>query len=181
MAGKTKFLLHVCCAPCSTHVIESLKEKLDITCYFYNPNIWPISEYRTRLKDARGFCRRIGMPIMLGSYDSELWILATRGFEDEPEGGKRCEICFYFRLLDTARTASRLGFDLFGTTLTISPHKNPEAVNEAGRRAGRVTGMAFCEGDYKKKDGFLRSIELSKKYHLYRQSYCGCRYSIRTP
>ncbi len=176
-----KLLLHVCCAPCSTHVIESLGEKFDLTCYFYNPNIWPTSEYRLRLDDARRFCRKVRIPIIVGSYDSNLWNLAIRGFEDEPEGGKRCEICFYFRLLDTARSASRLAFDLFGTTLTISPHKIVHAVNSAGRRAGISAGIAFYKADFKKGHGFLRSIELSKKHALYRQKYCGCKYSIKRP
>lgn len=178
MADKTKFLLHVCCAPCSTHVIETLRERFDLTCYFYNPNIWPVNEYTLRLDDSRGFCRSFRIPIIVGSYDNAPWSQAIRGLEDEPEGGERCGVCFYFRLLEAAGTASRLGFDLFGTTLTVSPHKNAVAVNAAGRRAGLAAGITFHEADFKKGDGFLRCVELSKKHHLYRQSYCGCRYSV---
>ena len=181
IASQKRFLLHVCCAPCSTHVIESLREKFDLTCYFYNPNIWPISEYRSRLEEARRFCQKIRIPILVGAYDSATWNMAIRGLEDEPEGGKRCQICFRFRLIDTARTAARLGFDLFGTTLTVSPHKNSERVNPAGKTAGNSAGIAFYEADFKKGNGFQRSIELSKEHHLYRQGYCGCKFSLKEP
>lgn len=174
-------LLHVCCAPCSTHVIESLGERFDLTCYFYNPNIWPVREYRLRLNDARRFSRLSGVPALIGSYDSDLWTSATSGLEGEPEGGRRCEICFRLRLESAAETAARLGFDLFGTTLTISPHKRAEAVNGAGRRAGKAACAPYLEADFKKEDGFLRSVELSKTHGLYRQMYCGCRYSMRDP
>jgi len=181
MGKGKKLLLHVCCAPCSTHVIESLGERYEITCYFYNPNIWPLDEYRLRLNEARRLGRLSKVPMLIGPYDSAIWMKATRGLEEEPEGGRRCEICYRLRLDDAAETAASHGFDLFGTTLTISPHKRAAAVNEAGKRAAHAVGTAFLEADFKKGGGFPRSIELSKKHGLYRQQYCGCRYSMRDP
>jgi epoxyqueuosine reductase len=179
MSKGKKLLLHVCCAPCSTHVIESLGERFEITCYFYNPNIWPLGEYRLRLNEARQLCRMSNVPMLIGPYDSALWMKATRGLEEEPEGGRRCEICYRFRLSNAADTAASHCFDLFATTLTISPHKRAAAVNKAGKMAAHAAGTAFLAADFKKGGGFLRSIELSKKHDLYRQRYCGCGYSMR--
>lgn len=179
MSERKKLLLHVCCAPCATHVIETLGGSFEITCYFDNPNIWPLGEYRLRLEETRRLARLIKVPVLIGPYDTALWMRATRGLEEEPEGGRRCEICYRLRLGNAAETAAALGFDLFCTTLTISPHKRAAAVNEAGTRAARDAGASFLEADFKKGGGFQRSVRLSDTYGLYRQRYCGCRYSMR--
>ncbi|UCD92911.1 MAG: epoxyqueuosine reductase QueH [Methanobacteriota archaeon] len=174
-----KLMLHVCCAPCSTHVIEKLREDYDLTCYFYGPNIHPEEEYRRRLEEARDYCGSQGIAFVEGEYDASEWLEAVKGHEEDAEGGERCKICYEFRLKNTAEAARRLGFDPFTTTLTLSPHKKADVINEIGRQIGARTGIRFLEEDFKKMDGFKRSVQMSKDHGLYRQSYCGCEFSKR--
>lgn len=182
--GKTLFL-HCCCAPCSSYVLEYLSRYFTITVFYYNPNITESEEYRKRAAEQKrlveafnreGKCR---FPVTFteGKYDPELFLEAVKGYEEEPEGGARCGICFGLRLREAAVLAAEGGYDYFTTTLTISPLKNAGRLNEIGEAAGKSAGVAFLPSDFKKKNGYKRSIELSKEYDLYRQNYCGCIFS----
>lgn len=174
-----KLLLHSCCGPCSTQVIDFLKKDYDITIYYYNPNIDTDEEYQHRLSEQMRYCNIIGIPVIEDGYHNKDFIDRIKGFENEIEGGARCKICFKLRLQKTAKKAKAYGFDVFGTTLTVSPHKNAEIINAIGKSVGFEEDVEFLEGNYKKQDGYKKSIELSKKYNLYRQSYCGCKFSKR--
>ena len=188
-----KLLLHACCAPCSSYCLEYLREYFDVTVFFYNPNITEEAEYRKRVIEEKRliaeYNRQIeeknfeGMnsdekarkiEIIEGEYVPKDFYDAARGYEDCKEGGERCRKCFELRLNETARVARERGFDFFTTTLTISPLKNADVLNEVGREAG---GDMFLPSDFKKKNGYKRSIELSKMFDLYRQDYCGCSFS----
>ena len=178
-----KLLLHACCAPCSSYCMEFLRNYFDVTVFFYNPNITEEAEYRKRVLEEK---RLIGeynklegrkIEIMEGEYKPSDFFEAVRGLEDCREGGERCRKCFELRLSETARVARDNGFDFFTTTLTISPLKNADVLNEVGEAAGEAVGIAFLPSDFKKKEGYKRSIELSKEYGLYRQDYCGCSFS----
>ena len=180
-AEPPRLLLHCCCAPCSSYVLEYLSEYFRITCFFYNPNITEEEEYRKRAGELR---RLIGaMPMKYraefreGPYDPEEYFLASEGLESEREGGLRCHACFRLRLRKAAEEAALGGYDFYTTTLTISPLKNAPAINAIGEALGRDCGVAWLPSDFKKKNGYLRSIELSKEYGLYRQNYCGCVFS----
>jgi epoxyqueuosine reductase len=168
-------LLHVCCAPCSTEVLERLKE-YSVTVFFLNPNIHPEQEYERRLAEVQRFCRRKGIPCEEGRYNPEEWSLLMRGLEDEPEGGLRCERCYRMRLHATAHHAKG-SYDLISTTLTISPHKKAVVVNRIGQEIEEVTGVPFLEADWKKQAGFEKSLAHSRVHGLYRQDYCGCSFS----
>ncbi len=178
MSDRKKLLLHICCAPDATYVISALRD-YNLTGYFYNPNIYPEEEYILRLREMEGLAEKLGISLHPSSYDPERWFELTKGLEYEPERGRRCEICFRMRLESTARLAEEEGFDIFTTTLTISPHKDAELINKIGREIAANLRVEFMEADFKKKDGFKKSVELSKKYGLYRQDYCGCIYSKR--
>ena len=176
-------LLHACCAPCSSYVLEYLSGIVSITVFFYNPNITQKEEYMKRVEEEK---RLIGtlpavypITFLEGSYRPEVFFAAAKGLENEPEGGRRCERCFALRLNETARVAAERGFDLFTTSLTISPLKNAALLNEIGEEAAARYGVRFLNSDFKKKNGYKRSIELSAEYGLYRQNYCGCIYSKR--
>ena len=180
MSDKPQILLHACCAPCTPHVLNLLSEKYKVSVFFYNPNIQPEQEYRLRENEIQDFSKHAGFKLLVGSYDERSWLDAVRGLEQEPEGGRRCDICFEFRLKAAAIKAQQLGIPFFTTTLTVSPLKNAGRVNEAGRRAQKtVEGPEFIEADFKKKDGFKISTELSKQHGFYRQNYCGCMFSKR--
>ena len=196
-----RLLLHSCCAPCSSHVMEYLREYFALTVFYYNPNITVSEEYEKRLmeekrlieaynrqvetRDFTGMhstaaAKRIG--ILEAAYDPEAWFEAVRGLEECPEGGDRCSVCFEMRLRASARAAAGKGhslgrFDYFTTTLTISPLKNAAKLNEIGQRMAAEYGVSWLPSDFKKKDGYKRSIELSRKFGLYRQNYCGCVFS----
>lgn len=174
-----KLLLHSCCGPCSTQVIDFLKNDYDITIYYYNPNIDTDEEYQHRLSEQKRYCQNVGVPVVEDGYNSGDFLEKVKGFENEKEGGARCPICFKLRLQKTAQKAKTLGFDIFGTTLTVSPHKNAEIINAIGKSVGYDEDIEFLEGNYKKQDGYKKSIEFSKKYNLYRQNYCGCKFSRR--
>jgi epoxyqueuosine reductase len=175
----TKLLLHCCCAPCGTHPFRTLRERFDVTACFDNPNIQPVEEYRARLAEIQELAKRWQFTVVEGEPGAAEWLSAVRGHEDEPEGSVRCEICYRIRLERTARKAKTLGMDCFATTLSISPHKKAETINRIGRETGERIGIRFIEADFKKKDGFKISCELSRAEGLYRQDYCGCLYSRR--
>ena len=170
-------LLHTCCAPCSPHIFELLREKYDVAAFFYNPNIQPEEEYNLRREELKKFCGRIGISFIEGEYNIENWSEAVCGLEHEPEGGRRCEVCFKMRLERTAQQARETGCAIFATTLTVSPHKNASLINQIGVEAGVKFGVMFLEADFKKKEGFKKSAELSRQFGFYRQNYCGCVYS----
>lgn len=177
-------LLHACCAPCSSYVLEYLAQYMQITVFFYNPNITRPEEYRKRVEEEKRLIRELPakypVAFLEGSYEPEQFFEAVKGLEKEPEGGKRCEVCFKLRLEEAARVATENGgFDFFTTSLTISPLKNADLLNEVGEAAGEKYGIPFLPSDFKKKNGYKRSIELSREYDLYRQDYCGCIFSER--
>ena len=178
-----RLLLHSCCAPCSSYVLEYLSGYFEITVLYYNPNIYPPCEYELRVNEEESLISRMSFvhPVKLvkGAYDPEVFYETVRGLEKEPEGGRRCFKCYELRLLEAARQASAGGYDFFTTTLSISPLKSAEKLNEIGERLGREWHAAYLPSDFKKRDGYKRSIELSREYGLYRQDYCGCAYSVR--
>lgn len=174
-------LLHACCAPCSSAVLEKLSQFFEITIYYYNPNISPYEEYEKRVHEIKRFTNEIKtknkIHFMEGKYDPETFVEISKGLENEPEGGARCNKCYHLRLKETALVAKQNNFDYFTTTLSISPYKNAEKLNRIGRMLEKEYEIHYLVSDFKKKDGYKRSIELSKKYNLYRQDYCGCIYS----
>jgi predicted adenine nucleotide alpha hydrolase (AANH) superfamily ATPase len=176
---KPRLLLHMCCAPCSTHVINLLRKKYAVETFFYNPNIHPRGEYRLRYLESKSFTERIGIAFHKGDYSPGEWFKKISGHEKDKEGGERCCICFQIRLEMTAKKAASEGFEYFTTTLTISPHKNADIINSIGREVASRYGVEFLEANFKKKDGFKTSVGLSRRHGLRRQSYCGCIYSIR--
>ena len=176
-------LLHACCAPCSSYVLEYLSWYFKITVLYYNPNIEPKGEYDKRTNELVRLTKEMPLPfdveVICGEYDEKVFRDAVNGLENEPEGGKRCRVCFRLRLEEAARIAKAGNYDYFTTTLSISPHKNADVLNEIGEELGRQYQIAWLPSDFKKKGGFQRSIELSSQYGLYRQDYCGCIYSMR--
>lgn len=176
-----RLLLHVCCAPCSSYCLEYLSDYFDITVYYFNPNITSPDEYAYRLSEEERYIslRDFKNPVSMteSDYDPQSFFDAVKGLEREPEGGKRCGRCFRLRLEASARKAKELGFDCFTTTLTISPLKNAALLNEIGEEMGAKYGVMWLPSDFKKKEGYKRSIVLSKEYDLYRQNYCGCVFS----
>jgi len=172
-----RVLLHICCGVCSSGVIERLKEEgFEVTGFFYNPNIHPEEEYNRRLEVAQQVSRILDFELIEGEYDKDNWFKLTENLKDEPEGGKRCEVCFRIRLEKSAKKANELNIPYFTTTLSISPHKNVSIINKVGKE---LSNENFLERDFKKRDGTKLAIEFSKKYNLYRQNYCGCVYSRR--
>jgi len=180
-SDRPHLLLHVCCAPCSSYVLEYLTRYFKITILFYNPNITPEDEYQYRLCELKRLIREGGyeesVRLIEGRYDPSEFFEMAKGMEDLPERGARCYHCYRLRMREAAREAARLGADYFTTSLSISPHKNAAWINEIGEELGREYGVAHLPSDFKKKSGYLRSIELSGQYHLYRQNYCGCIFS----
>lgn len=173
-------LLHACCAPCSSYVIEYLEKHFDLTLYFYNPNITDTVEFAYRLNELERFvCERPGedIKIIAPEASSREFYDAVRGFEDIPEGGERCFRCYRLRLEKTAEAAARGGYDFFCTTLSISPYKNSDMLCRIGLELEQRYGVRYLPSDFKKHGGYLRSIELSSIYSLYRQNYCGCGFS----
>ncbi len=178
---KKKMLLHSCCGPCSTSVIDRLKEEYDLTIFYYNPNIYPREEYQKRLAEQQKYVSLIGLDIVVvdGTYvDNADFESHCVGLENEKEGGARCSVCFAYRLDKTAQYAKQNGYDIFATTLTVSPHKNAKVINDIGLKIAQKYNIEYLVADFKKQDGYLKSIRLSQKYSLYRQNYCGCKYSL---
>ena len=174
-----KLLLHICCGPCATHVLEVLSHQYDITGYFCNPNIYPEEEYIKRLDAAHEAAKKLNIPLIEGEYTSQIFYNAVKGYENEPENGKRCTICYRLRLSGTALYAAGNSFDCIASTLTLGPQKKASVINPIGKEETESAGLTFIEGDWKKKDGFKRSCELSREYGIYRQNYCGCMFSMR--
>lgn len=185
-AKKPSLLLHSCCAPCSSYVLEYLRQYFCITVFYYNPNIYPAEEYDEREREQKRLIREMNAApeagricFAAGEYRPEQFFFAVRGLEKESEGGSRCTECFRLRLFETAKRAREEGFDYFTTTLTLSPLKDAERLNRLGEEAASEFHVPFLHSDFKKKNGYQRSLELSREYGLYRQNYCGCVFSRR--
>ena len=176
---KPTLLLHSCCAPCSSSVIERLKDYFDITVLYYNPNIEPISEYEKRKQEQIKLLNIFNIKYMECDYDNDLFHKMSEGLENIPERGIRCHKCYKLRLDYTANLAKKNNFEYFSTTLTVSPYKLSNVINEIGIELDSIYNVKYLVNDFKKQNGYKRSIELSKKYDLYRQNYCGCIYSKR--
>lgn len=193
---RPKLLLHACCAPCSSYCLEYLREFFDVTVFFYNPNITDSAEYKKRVEEEKRLIGEYNRQVELGAFDGmnstqkaaridiiegdynpEDFYTASKGLENCPEGGERCRKCFELRLSETAKIASEKGFQYMTTTLTISPLKNADVLNEVGELAAAKEGVTFLPSDFKKKEGYKRSIELSRRFDLYRQDFCGCSFS----
>ena len=171
-------LLHSCCAPCSSSVLEQLKNEFDITVLYYNPNIYPETEYLKRLNEQIDYLNKINIKYIIANYDPNEYNDAIKGKEHLPEKSSRCFQCYKFRLEKTAEIAKSKNFDYFTTTLSVSPHKNATFINEIGTSLSSEK-CKFLSSDFKKKNGYLRSIQLSKENNFYRQTYCGCEMSLR--
>lgn len=183
--ARPRLLLHSCCGPCSSYVLVYLMDYFDITVYYYNPCIAPAEEYEHRKTVQQGLIRDLNAagcnPIAYveGPYEHETFLRLVRGHEEDREGGERCHLCYEQRLAAAGAYAAEHGFDWFCTTLSVSPYKNAQLLNETGLRIGQETGVPYLVSDFKKKNGYKRSIELSQEYGLYRQCYCGCEFSLR--
>jgi len=177
---KQKLLLHVCCGSCATWVIKTLIKDYNLTLFFYNPGIYPKEEYKLRLKDTKKVAKQyIGLKVIEGKYNHNNWKKKIAGHETDLEGGERCKICYYDRLEKTAKLAKKLNIPVFTTTLSISPHKKTEVINNIGMQIAKKHNLLFYAENFKAKDGFKKSVEMSKKLKLHRQNYCGCEYSFR--
>lgn len=176
---KKKLLLHSCCAPCSSACLERLKDAFDVIVYYYNPNLDTEKEFNLRAKEQQRLCDILSVKCVVEEFNKAEFLDVVKGLENEKEGGARCVKCFDLRLKRTAEKAKELDCDYFCTTLTISPLKNAQLINNIGERLEREIGQKYLVTDFKKKGGYLRSIELSKEYDLYRQNYCGCKFSKR--
>ncbi len=176
-------LLHACCAPCSSYCLEYLSQYFSITVLFYNPNISPAAEYQKRVDEIKRLISELPaknkISLIEGRYLPEEFYTSVKGLENEPEGGKRCHVCYELRLHEAAVVAKELGYDYFTTTLSISPLKDADKLNEIGKKLSDEYGISYLYSDFKKKNGYKRSIELSKEYKLYRQNFCGCVFSKR--
>lgn len=177
LEGKPKLLLHACCGPCSTYPIEELANIFDITIDFYNPNIENEEEFLKRLEELKSFIKDKNVKLEYLPYNHDEFLEVVKGLENEREGGRRCLECFKLRLEKSAKRAKEEDFDYFTTTLTISPLKNSQVLNQLGQRIGQEYDVQFLPSDFKKRNGYKRSVELSSEYNLYRQDYCGCEFS----
>lgn len=183
LIDKKRILLHSCCGPCSTAVIQRLLKDYRVSIFYYNPNITDPEEYELRkaeqIRFLDEFCGATGeiIDFIEGDYDSAIYYSAVKGMEQEAEGGLRCSECFKLRLEETARQAKGRSFDCFDTTLSVSPHKNFDVISDIGRALADIYGIEYVGGNYKKQDGFKISTDMAKQYNLYRQDYCGCEFS----
>jgi len=176
---KPKMLVHICCAPDALYVLGILKKNFMVSGYFYNPNIHPRKEYDLRLLETRRVAKSLNVTLYEDIYDTKRWFDITKKFRFEPEKGKRCDICYAMRLQKTAQKAKELNFDTFTTVMSLSPWKKSDVMNKIGLMFSFRYGINFLEANFKKKDGFRKSVELSKRHGLYRQNYCGCEFSRR--
>ena len=178
-----RVLLHSCCGPCSSSVLEYITQYFDVTLLWYNPNLYPKEEFDRRFRTQVELIEKMGLAdkvdILAEPWKSEDYYRRVKGLENEPEGGKRCAECFRLRLLETARLAKHYGYDYFCTTLTLSRHKDAVLINTIGEEIAKAVGVSWLPSDFKKRNGENRSIELSEQYGLYRQLYCGCEFSLR--
>lgn len=177
MKIKKKLLLHSCCAPCSSGVLEQLLEEFDVTVFFYNPNINTQEEYDKRARDQQKLCDILSVPCIITKYSPQVFLTAVTGREKDKEGQRRCNICFDIRLKETAKYAKANGFDVFTTTLSVSPYKNAQLLNIIGENISDKYNIEYQHANFKKNNGYLNSINNSKKYKLYRQKFCGCTFS----
>jgi len=182
----SKLLLHVCCGPCAVYVAKKLLEdyqgadlKSAPTLFFYNPNIYPFEEYQRRFQTVKTWAKKENFELIEGRFNQDDWLEKVKGLENEPEGGARCPVCFRMRLEETARTAKENGFEFFASTLTIGRNKKAEVINPIGAALAQKYGLKFIEADWKKQGGQEASNQLSKQENMYRQHYCGCRFSVR--
>lgn len=177
-------MLHVCCAPCSSYCLEYLSQYFKITVFYYNPNIHPVEEYSHRVNEVKRLISEMSfkypVDFIEGRNEPSEFYSAVKGYEKEKEAGERCFICYRQRLYETALKGKEMGFDYFTTTLSISPLKNAERINEIGQEIEKELGIKHLPSDFKKKNGYKRSIELSREHNLYRQNYCGCVFSLKT-
>lgn len=178
---RPKLLLHSCCGPCSSAVLELLNKYFEVDIYYYNPNIYPEEEFVKRSNTQEKLLKRLNDKVNFieGEYDYNLYKKTVSGLENEKEGGLRCKKCINLRMEEACRYAKEKGYDFFTTTLSVSPHKNSKMINEIGYALEEKYNIPYLYSDFKKKDGYKRSVLLSKEYDLYRQDYCGCEYSIR--
>jgi predicted adenine nucleotide alpha hydrolase (AANH) superfamily ATPase len=176
---KPKLLLHICCIGCGAYVSRELQQIYDVSLYFYNPNIYPQTEYDKRLEEIRKVAAMTDLKVLIESYDHAGWLAMVKGHEADPERGERCRMCYEYRLEKTAQKALSLGYPWFASTLTVSPHKNALWINEIGNNLSIKYGLNFLDRDFKKNDGFKKATQLSRELHLYRQDYCGCEFSLR--
>ncbi len=176
----SKILLHACCGICSAYPVSFLKDAgYEVVVYFYNPNIYPDVEYQKRLEAEKILCENSGVELLVEEYNQEEFFDYVKGFETEPEKGLRCDKCFELRLMKTANKAKELGIDNFTTSIVISPHKNFQKLSKIGEEIASKTGLNFLAIDFKKKDGFLKTNKIANSLSLYRQNYCGCKFSMR--
>jgi len=176
---ENKILLHACCGICSAYPIKLLKDKgYEVVVYFYNPNIYPLSEYQKRLEAEKTLCKAFNVELIEEIYDENEFLRHVKGYEDCPEKGARCPLCFELRLQKTAETAKKLGIKNFTTSIVISPHKNFALLSDIGKKIAQAEGLNYLDIDFKKQDGFLKTNKISKELNLYRQNYCGCRFSL---
>jgi len=178
---RPKLLLHACCAPCSSATLERLSAHFDLTILYYNPNIYPPEEYHRREAELERFVEQAGYhyPVVELPYDPQEFYTAVKGLENEPEKGARCTVCYRLRMRRAAQYAAEHGFDWFTTTLSISPHKDAKRINAIGQELEQEFGVKHLPSDFKKQNGYLRSLQLSEEYGLYRQDYCGCEFSAK--
>jgi len=184
-SGRLRLLLHSCCGPCSTATVERLADRYELTLFFYNPNITDAEEYAARLAAQQTFIKSWNagcaagqtLGFVEGTYEPERFLKTVKGLEGQPEGGERCRRCFQLRLLETAEQAAAGVYGAFTTTLTISPHKNSQIIAAVGEQVAAQAGVGYLAEDFKKHDGYRRSVELARRYNLYRQDYCGCCFS----
>jgi len=179
---RPSLLLHACCGPCSSSILELLCEHFDVTVLYYNPNIWPPAEYRRRADEMARFIAEAklrGVTLAEAEYDPQDFYEVAEALADEPEKGKRCSVCYHLRLERAAAYAQAHGFEWFTTTLSVSPMKDPQRINTMGKALEERYGVKFLTGEFRKRNGYLRSLELSRAFGLYRQAYCGCEYSAK--
>ncbi len=176
---KQRLLLHICCATCAAYVLEKLAHNYDVAGFYYNPNIYPEREYAIRRNEAKAFCASNNIEYIEQPPDQDRWFTLTAGHEEDQEKGERCTICYRMRLEMTAQYAKELGFDIFGTDLSISPHKDAQRLNTLGKELSEQYSVRYLEADFKKQDGFKHAIHISREQGFYRQNYCGCKYSMQ--
>ncbi len=175
---KPRLLLHICCAPCASWAAKCLMSDYEVTLFFYNPNIWPQEEWAKRLAAAQKLAQIYNLPFIVDDSGVEEWLIMASPFSEAPERGRRCQLCYEWRLRQTATRADQEGCPYFATSLTVSPYKDREAINQAGQLVARAADANYLPTNFQENDGYRQSIELSKKYGLYRQRYCGCKFSI---
>jgi len=172
-----KMLLHTCCAPCAIYVVQELAKEYDLALYYYNPNIHPTDEYQKRLNEIIRWAKKNDLKLIEAKYDTDRWSDTVKGLEQAPEGGERCEVCYELRMRETVQYAKDNSFDVFGTTMSISPHKRADKLNEIGTKLANEYEFEYFSANWKKNDGFKIACKLSKEEDFYRQDYCGCTFS----